>query len=227
MKRMETAASVMLAAGLGLLRAGRRAHRLPAGDRTCPDLEYSTLDKIAPEPSPEFVELPGGTRRRSKQPSASPPKRLFARRSALGRDTYIAEACWHCHSQFVRPVSNEDSASARSRRQRNTGTRCSCRTCSARGGSGRISSASRAGTPTTGTWRTSRPDASCPRVGDATVHVVLRRRDAEQDGLGDDHVRAMAGKLGDARGARRAGRRRKPTHEPPAGPHSSSSSSTP
>jgi len=25
-----------------------------------------------------------------------------------GRDAYIAEGCWHCHSQFVRPVSNED-----------------------------------------------------------------------------------------------------------------------
>lgn len=30
-------------------------------------------------------------------------------RAALkrGRDIYIAEACWHCHSQYVRPVSNE------------------------------------------------------------------------------------------------------------------------
>jgi hypothetical protein len=26
----------------------------------------------------------------------------------LGRDVYVGEACWHCHSQFVRPVSNED-----------------------------------------------------------------------------------------------------------------------
>jgi hypothetical protein len=26
----------------------------------------------------------------------------------LGRDVYIGEACWHCHSQFVRPVSNEE-----------------------------------------------------------------------------------------------------------------------
>lgn len=26
----------------------------------------------------------------------------------LGRKVYIAEACWHCHSQFVRPVSNEE-----------------------------------------------------------------------------------------------------------------------
>lgn len=25
----------------------------------------------------------------------------------LGRQMYIGEGCWHCHSQFVRPVSNE------------------------------------------------------------------------------------------------------------------------
>ncbi len=25
----------------------------------------------------------------------------------LGRSIYIGEGCWHCHSQFVRPVSNE------------------------------------------------------------------------------------------------------------------------
>ncbi len=25
----------------------------------------------------------------------------------LGRQLYIGEGCWHCHSQFVRPVSNE------------------------------------------------------------------------------------------------------------------------
>lgn len=25
----------------------------------------------------------------------------------MGRDVYIAEACWHCHSQFVRPAGNE------------------------------------------------------------------------------------------------------------------------
>jgi cytochrome c oxidase cbb3-type subunit 2 len=24
-----------------------------------------------------------------------------------GRDTYVAEGCWHCHSQYVRPVANE------------------------------------------------------------------------------------------------------------------------
>src|SRR5262249_37699627 len=25
-----------------------------------------------------------------------------------GHRVYVAEGCWHCHSQFVRPVSNED-----------------------------------------------------------------------------------------------------------------------
>jgi cytochrome c oxidase cbb3-type subunit 2 len=25
-----------------------------------------------------------------------------------GRDAYIGEGCWHCHSQYVRPVANED-----------------------------------------------------------------------------------------------------------------------
>jgi hypothetical protein len=26
----------------------------------------------------------------------------------LGRTVYVGEGCWHCHSQFVRPVSNEE-----------------------------------------------------------------------------------------------------------------------
>jgi len=36
-------------------------------------------------------------------------KDVTAYRAGLvrGRDHYIAEACWHCHSQYVRPVSNE------------------------------------------------------------------------------------------------------------------------
>ena len=31
-----------------------------------------------------------------------------ARALREGRDVYVSEGCWHCHSQFVRPVSNED-----------------------------------------------------------------------------------------------------------------------
>lgn len=35
-------------------------------------------------------------------------KASFAEALALGHRTYISEACWHCHSQQVRPVSKED-----------------------------------------------------------------------------------------------------------------------
>jgi len=31
----------------------------------------------------------------------------YAKALRDGRDIYVAEACWHCHSQFVRPVANE------------------------------------------------------------------------------------------------------------------------
>jgi hypothetical protein len=34
--------------------------------------------------------------------------RLTRRALRDGHDVYVAEGCWHCHSQFVRPVSNED-----------------------------------------------------------------------------------------------------------------------
>lgn len=36
-----------------------------------------------------------------------PTKESCADALALGRRVYVAEGCWHCHSQFVRPVSNE------------------------------------------------------------------------------------------------------------------------
>lgn len=31
----------------------------------------------------------------------------LAKALRLGRQVYVGEGCWHCHSQFVRPVSNE------------------------------------------------------------------------------------------------------------------------
>ena len=36
-----------------------------------------------------------------------PTRERCAEALELGRDVYVAEGCWHCHSQFVRPVSNE------------------------------------------------------------------------------------------------------------------------
>jgi cytochrome c oxidase cbb3-type subunit 2 len=36
-----------------------------------------------------------------------PTEEACAEALRLGRQVYIGEGCWHCHSQFVRPVSNE------------------------------------------------------------------------------------------------------------------------
>jgi len=34
-------------------------------------------------------------------------RRAYASALRDGRDAYISEVCWHCHSQYVRPVANE------------------------------------------------------------------------------------------------------------------------
>lgn len=31
----------------------------------------------------------------------------YAEALRFGRDIYIKEACWHCHSQYIRPIANE------------------------------------------------------------------------------------------------------------------------
>lgn len=42
-----------------------------------------------------------------KQHVGEPTAENCANMLRLGRDVYVGEGCWHCHSQFVRPVSNE------------------------------------------------------------------------------------------------------------------------
>jgi hypothetical protein len=42
-----------------------------------------------------------------KQHFGEPTPEKCAEALDLGRKVYVGEGCWHCHSQFVRPVSNE------------------------------------------------------------------------------------------------------------------------
>jgi hypothetical protein len=35
-------------------------------------------------------------------------KAAYAKALRHGRDIYVSEGCWHCHSQYVRPVANEE-----------------------------------------------------------------------------------------------------------------------
>ncbi|HKQ49971.1 MAG TPA: cbb3-type cytochrome c oxidase subunit II [Phycisphaerae bacterium] len=57
---------------------------------------------------PEFVDLAERYPEKFKQYFGEVSYASFVEALKLGHATYVAEACWHCHSQFVRPVSNED-----------------------------------------------------------------------------------------------------------------------
>jgi cbb3-type cytochrome c oxidase subunit II len=71
-------------------------------------IEYKNLDQVASEPSLEFIDLSKRYPEAFQKAYGKPTKESFQRALIIGRDAYIAEACWHCHSQYVRPVSNED-----------------------------------------------------------------------------------------------------------------------
>jgi cbb3-type cytochrome c oxidase subunit II len=93
----------------------------------------ATVEEVAADVSPDFKALkdeyaaafsaafPGAadalTERELAALAAGDPKRAaseeawrraYAHAIRRGRDLYVAEACWHCHSQYVRPVANED-----------------------------------------------------------------------------------------------------------------------
>lgn len=58
--------------------------------------------------TPEFVDLAERWPEPFKQHFGTVSYASYAEALELGHKVYVAEACWHCHSQFVRPVSNED-----------------------------------------------------------------------------------------------------------------------
>jgi len=76
--------------------------------QTLRDLPMQSVEELAAEVTPDFLDLaqryPEPFRRHFGEPTSA----AFARALRRGRDVYIAEGCWHCHSQFVRPVSHED-----------------------------------------------------------------------------------------------------------------------
>ena len=53
----------------------------------------------------ELADVPEGDPRRASSEDAWVGAHAEALRR--GRDLYVGEACWHCHSQYVRPVANE------------------------------------------------------------------------------------------------------------------------
>jgi cytochrome c oxidase cbb3-type subunit II len=71
--------------------------------------EQTMDDLVAPGVTAEFVDLAERFPAQFKEHFPDGVTRSsYAVALERGRDIYVAEGCWHCHSQQVRPVSNED-----------------------------------------------------------------------------------------------------------------------
>jgi hypothetical protein len=73
------------------------------------NLPYTTLDEISQDVSPYFEALARQYPEQfEKYYPGGPTSENYREALNLGRNIYISEACWHCHTQQVRPVANED-----------------------------------------------------------------------------------------------------------------------
>ena len=72
-------------------------------------MDYKTLEMLAETPSVEFVELAATYPEAFQEAfgTREPSSEAYAEALQRGRDIYAGQACWHCHSQYVREVSNE------------------------------------------------------------------------------------------------------------------------
>ena len=70
-------------------------------------MDYRTLEDLAAVPSPEFVELAERFPESFRAAYGDVGPASFEAALQRGRDLYVGQACWHCHSQYVRVVSNE------------------------------------------------------------------------------------------------------------------------
>lgn len=104
---LEKLPTILFAAGVGCFAlAGVVTGYLPVAHLS--QIEYKTVDQLVSEPSYEFKQLAQMYPASFKKYYGEPNVEAFRKALLHGRDVYIAEACWHCHSQYVRPVSNED-----------------------------------------------------------------------------------------------------------------------
>ena len=71
-------------------------------------LPVASIEEIAQTIPPEFHQLAADYPDEFRRDFGEVTPASFARALELGKASYIAEACWHCHSQQVRPVSKEN-----------------------------------------------------------------------------------------------------------------------
>ena len=103
----ETKAGVLLIGGLGFFLFAFVSNAL------VPIFMYQDLpeQQLADLPNAnlmyEFENLSSRFPESFREHFGEPTKENCAEALQLGRQIYVGEGCWHCHSQFVRPVSNE------------------------------------------------------------------------------------------------------------------------
>lgn len=72
------------------------------------DLKEQTAEEVVnPRVLVQFRDLSQRYAATFEEAFGEPTEENCAEALRLGRQVYIGEGCWHCHSQFVRPVSNE------------------------------------------------------------------------------------------------------------------------
>ncbi len=67
----------------------------------------TTVTELVQEVPEEFAAMAEDYPKPFKEYFGEPTKESFTEAIQLGKKVYMREACWHCHSQFVRPISNE------------------------------------------------------------------------------------------------------------------------
>lgn len=67
-----------------------------------------TAEQLAHKMTLDFVDLSQRYPDNFKKYYGEANSKSYAEALKIGRRVYVQEACWHCHSQYVRPVSNED-----------------------------------------------------------------------------------------------------------------------
>src|SRR6185295_3592603 len=71
------------------------------------DLPTATLEEVAKTVPYNWTEMARRWPEEFKADVGEPTLDNWHQALRRGREIYIGEACWHCHSMFVRPVSNE------------------------------------------------------------------------------------------------------------------------
>ena len=70
-------------------------------------MDFKTMKDLAAVPSPEFVALEESFPEAFAEHYGEMGPEAYGEALQRGRDVYVGQACWHCHSQYVREVSNE------------------------------------------------------------------------------------------------------------------------